>query len=288
MNLYLLSAIISPFLYAFMNVVDKHIVDKRVRNIKVYPLFAGLSVMIYGIILSLFIDWGGISLVDMAFPALVGLCSGLVLYVYYSGMKESDVSHFVGFIYFYPVVVALLAFVFLREVIPLQGYIGLIIVLIGVVLLFNRHIKFSSKKTFYIILAIIVFTGLQEFFIKVSVSNAPMINAFAVSLIVDGLVISFSLFKKEVRKGFRREMVNFKWALFTEALTFLSWMTLYFAMIGLPATIVSAIASVQPLAVLVLEKIGHRFLGVKDVKLLPKLGAIAFIVLGVVLLSLSA
>ena len=287
MNLYLLAAIISPFIWAFMNVIDKHIVDKRVRNIKVYPLLAGLSVMIYGVIVSLFLDWNGISLTDLIFPALVGVCSGLTLYVYYSAMKESDVSHFTGFIYFYPVVVALLAFVFLREVIPIIGYIGLIIILTGVFLLYKRHSKFSSKKVAYFILAIIILTSLQEFFIKVSTSNLPVINAFVIGLIADGIIISFSLFRKEVRKGFRKELVNSGWALFAEAFTFLSWLTLYFAMLGLPATIVSAIASIQPLAVLFFEKIGHKYLGVKDVKLLPKLGAIILIVIGVILLSLS-
>ena len=42
-------------------------------------------------------------------------------------------------------------------------------------------------------------------------------------------------------------------------------------MTGLKATIVSSISIVQPLGVLIFEKIGHRYFGnmVKDVKLLP-------------------
>jgi drug/metabolite transporter (DMT)-like permease len=287
MNLYLLAAIVSPILYAFMNVVDKHIADKRAKNINVYPVLAGLAVIFYGLIMSFFLDWNGISLQDLIFPILVGVCSGLTLYVYFIATKGSDVSHFIGFIYLYPVIVALLAFIFLKEVIPFLGYLGLAVVLLGVFLLYRRHIRFGSKKIILIILLLVLLFGLQEFFIKISVSNAPVLNSFVISLFADGFVISLSFFRKDIRNGFRKELVNCKWALFAEAFTCLSWLSLYFAMLGLPATTVSAIAAIQPLAVLVFERFGGKFVGVRDFKLLPKMGAIILIVIGVILLSLS-
>jgi hypothetical protein len=60
-------------------------------------------------------------------------------------------------------------------------------------------------------------------------------------------------------------------------------------MVGLPATIVSSIAAIQPLAVLIFEKIAQKLFGhmVKDSHILPKLIPISLIVIGVILLESS-
>lgn len=62
--------------------------------------------------------------------------------------------------------------------------------------------------------------------------------------------------------------------------------TIFFAMAELPATIVSSIAAIQPLFVIVFERVTDQFIGKisKDHLLLPKTFAIVLIVIGVSLL----
>jgi hypothetical protein len=80
-----------------------------------------------------------------------------------------------------------------------------------------------------------------------------------------------------------------KWAFFSEALTFLAVFSIYFAMKGLKATFVSSISAIQPLAVIIFERIVHEKYGriTKDMELLPKLAAILLIVMGIGVLYIS-
>jgi hypothetical protein len=110
-------------------------------------------------------------------------------------------------------------------------------------------------------------------------------------LVITTVTASFTtlcgLFSKKVRKGFVNELKNVKWAFISEFITIIALLTLYFSVSKLPVTLVSSIGATQPLVVLIFEKIAHSRFGkmTKDVKLLPKLGAIILIVLGVILLT---
>ena len=98
----------------------------------------------------------------------------------------------------------------------------------------------------------------------------------------------FGLFNKNIRLGFPRELKNIKWALLTESLTFLGILTTYFAMAGLPATIVSSLAAIQPFAVLVLEYLAIK-IGINinlENNFSKKIIPILLIVIGAILLYL--
>ena len=99
-------------------------------------------------------------------------------------------------------------------------------------------------------------------------------------LICIGLTLELALFHKDTRNGVPAEFKNLKWVLLGQSLAFGGMATLYFAMAGLPATIVSTIAATQPLAVLFLEKLAHSF-GIKmcsDERLLSKLLPVSIMV----------
>jgi len=94
---------------------------------------------------------------------------------------------------------------------------------------------------------------------------------------------------KRARNHFLLELRNFQWAVASEVLTFMAVGTMYAAMSVLPATIVSSFGSVQPLVVLFGERAVQGFYRrmSADHAMMPKLGAIILIVIGVVLLMLS-
>lgn len=113
-------------------------------------------------------------------------------------------------------------------------------------------------------------------------------QGLAITTLFAGITVLLGLSTKRVRAGFRKELKNIRWAFVSEFFTLGAVLTLYLAMSLLPATVVTAIAATQPLAVLVFERIVHARYGkmTKDVTLLPKLGAILMIVAGVILLSI--
>ena len=287
MYLALIFAIISPFIWGFMNVLDKYILSHKIKNPISFAIVAGIVNLIFGIIIAIFLNWSGVKAIDLLFPAVAGILWGLQFYFYYDAMKKTDASYLVGFVFLYPVVVSFLSFIFLKEVLPGWCYLGLIFTIIGVMLLNLRANKIKLISNIFIILALILLAAGYEFFIKVATNNIYFMNGLSITMIFLGLTILPAFFHKKTRAGFSYELTNIKWAFLNEFFGLIAVFTVYFAMNGLSATVVSSISATQPLSVLIFERIFHNKFGkiTKDINLLPKLGSIILIVLGVILLS---
>ncbi|MDD5749448.1 MAG: EamA family transporter [Patescibacteria group bacterium] len=284
----LIFAIISPFIWGFMNVLDKFVVSHRVKNTLSFTIVAGIVNLAIGIILALFLNWTNIAINDLLFPAIAGLIFGSQFFLYYYMLGKEDVSNVIGFVYVYPIIVAILSFLFLNEKLSLISYFGMSMILLGVIFLSVKAKQIRLKVSLWMIISLIIVVALYEFFIKIATNNLPELNGIAISSICVGLIILPGLFNKKIRLGFPKELKNIKWALLNESLTFLGIFTTYFAMAGLPATIVSSIAATQPFAVLILESIAHK-IGIKisvENNFNKNIAPILLIVFGVVLLYL--
>jgi transporter family protein len=284
----LIFAIISPFLWGFMNVLDKYVVSYKVKNPLSFAPVSALVNLIFGIILALFLKWQVSSFSSILFPAIAGILLGSQYFFYYLIMKKEDAPNFIGFMYVYPLLVALLSFLFLNEKLSLIGYIGVIFILAGAVFLSIKRKNTKIKAAGWMLCVMIVVGAFYEFFVKVSTNNISGFNGLAVNLVFMGLTVLTLLFNKNVRTGFKREFKNIKWSLLSEFFTFTGILTLYLAMAKLPATIVSSVATLQPLAVILFEKIFHRRFKkiVSEASLAKKIIPIIMIVLGIILLYL--
>lgn len=284
----LIFAIISPFIWGFMNVLDKFVISHKVKNSLSFTVVAGIANIAIGILLALFLDWRGISFVDLLSPAIAGSIFGLHFFIYYYALGKEDASNLIGFMYVYPIIVAILSFLFLNEKLSVISYIGICLILLGAVFLSVKAKKIRLKVSLWMIVSLIIIVALYEFFIKVATNNLPVLNGIAISAVCVGFVIILGLFNKNIRLGFPRELKNIKWALLTESLTFLGILTTYFAMAGLPATIVSSLAAIQPFAVLVLEYLAIK-IGINinlENNFSKKIIPILLIVIGAILLYL--
>jgi len=282
----LLFALLSPLFWGVMNVLDKFVISHRVKNLWSFGVLAGFVNIIYAVTLSLFLSWSGYSFLDYFYPAITGIIFGIEFFLYYYLLKMHDVSRIVGFAYVYPVVVAILSFLFLGELLSFISYVGMFLILAGVIsLAYKKNMKFSKQSLW--IIAIILIIGIYEFMVKVSTSNLPELNGIALNQIFLGLTISTILFSKSVRTNVVRDFRVIKWAFLTETFTFFGILTLFYAMAGLPATIVSSIAAIQPMVVVFLEYFGCK-IGLKtcDLNFKKKFVSIALIVIGVIVLYL--
>ncbi len=288
MNFGIFIAILSPILFGIMNTFDKFVVSHRVKDTIGYAVVAGLVNVVLGLVLVFFLNWQGLTAHDLMFPILAGVFSGACYYLYFYIMRDSDASYLVGFAYLFPIVVAALAFIFLHERLSPLAYAAAALVLLGVILLSVRAKKMKLSILVIPLAIYILLLGGYEFFIKVSTLNISFMQGLAITTLFAGITVLLGLSTKRVRAGFRKELKNIRWAFVSEFFTLGAVLTLYLAMSLLPATVVTAIAATQPLAVLVFERIVHARYGkmTKDVTLLPKLGAILMIVAGVILLSI--
>ncbi len=286
MNWPLFFAFLSPMIWALMNFIDAWIVKKKVKNALSFAVVSGITNIFLGIMLALFLDWSNYSLFDFRFSIIVGAMLGLQLYFYYTILSRHDVSHVVGLIYAYPLVVAFLSFLFLNEKLSLIAYLGAFITIFGVFQLTLRMRKLNFALISWSIIALILTSALAEFFIKIATTQIPVWHNTAITSIVLGFSILPALLKKSVRKDFKGEFKRIHFTFISELLTIAAVTSVYLAMAGLPATIVSVISTLQPLFVLIFEWVAF-FFGikmVKDIDWKQKIFAISLVVIGIIIL----
>jgi uncharacterized membrane protein len=287
----LLFAILSPIIWALAYIYDKYVLVHRERNPLRYGTLIGIANVAFAAGLALFLDWSGVSLGDFLFPILAGALLAADTFLYLIIMQKEDVAEMVGLMYTYPLLVALLSFLFLGERISLFGYIGVLLILLGAVLLSVRVRRVRLRVGAWLIVANIILVALTEFFAKVSTSGLSAWQGFAVNNIAFGAVLIAALMLPSVRQGFSREFRrNIGFAFIGEIFTVGAVLTMYLAMAEMPATIVSALQALQAFAIIIFERIASHFFGgmEKDHLLLPKLTAIVIIVIGVLVLYLTA
>lgn len=288
MNTYILLALLSPLLYAVMYVLDKYVVSRKVKNDKSYLALTGIIYVVYSLILAAFLDWKNISFKDMILPIIIGVFITIQAYMYVHILHKEDISHFTGLEYTYPIIVAILSYIFLGERISLLGYIGLFVVIIGALLLSLRIKEIKLRANKYILVGLIILIGLNEFIIKISTSNINVFNGIVITWIVYGLFLIPLLLWKKNRIDFIKQKNIILIESMIDLIGYAALLTLFIAMSGLPATIVSAIAISQILFTVVFEKIVDRFLGkiIRDRLILRKAVALSIIAIGVIILSL--
>jgi drug/metabolite transporter (DMT)-like permease len=282
----LIAAIAAPLIWGLMNVIDKYIVSRKVKHILGFTGVVACFHILSGLIFALFLDWSNFNIFSSIPSIIAGVLYGCQFFSYYYLLSKKDASHTIGLLYIYPIIIAILSFVFLNELISLQGYIGMFLIILGALTLSLHIKKLNLLSGFGLIVPFILCVAISEFLMKVSTNNIPALNGFVLNLFIMGLTILSVLIFKDNRKGFLSEIKNFRWAVLSESFTFTGLLLIYLAMEGLPATIVTALAAIQPMFVVLFESIAIRMIGnmAQDKNFIKKLISIGLIVLGAILI----
>ena len=285
----LVFALLTPWVWGFSNILDKYVIVHKVKNPLSFAVVAAVVNIVIGLVLAVFLDWSGVSFMDYLYPVIAGFLLGLQFYFYFLILQKEDVSHILGLVYVYPPLLAILSYIFLKEVIKPLGYVGAGVLLVGIFMLSLRIRKIKLNIGVWMIVSMVLLITGYEFFVKVATINIPTLNGIAISTVALGLTVLPALVSSKTRKGLFREMKNGLWAVLNECFTFMALFSVYFAMNGLPATVVASIGAIQPLTVLLIERGADNLFGkiTKDHLLLPKLVPITLIVLGVILVYVS-
>jgi drug/metabolite transporter (DMT)-like permease len=285
----LIFVIICPFAYAFVNIFDKYVVSYRVKKPLGMSAISSIPLFLVGMIMILLADWSNIAINSLLIPVIGGIFVGMQYYSYFFLIKHEDASNLSGIVYFYPVIVALLSFFILEERLGPISYFGLMLIIFGVVKLSYQTSASKSFMGFLIIAVNILLLALFEFSAKLTTTQLPIMNGLGIITLVASFVIFAALIFKRVRTDFFFELKNLKWGFASEFFTLIATLTLFLALKNLSATVVSAIASIQPMVVLFYEKIAEKRLkkishhnGIKT-----KIFYILSIVLGVMFMYLQ-
>jgi uncharacterized membrane protein len=184
--------------YALINVYDKYVVEHRAKKPLSYAVIDGFMILLFASVIALFLDWSAVPMNAVIFPVIMGILSGISTWFYYFIIIKQDISHVVGIIYTFPIVVSIFSFLFLGEVIPFIGYLGMLISVTGIIILSTRLKKVRLSMLFYLVFLVLMIAAI-EILAKVATSNMPVMNGVIIMLGLTGFIMGCGCFVRKLR-----------------------------------------------------------------------------------------
>ncbi len=296
--LWLILILILVFIWAFINIYDKHIVSDELKD----PF---LCTVVYGI--TTFILFSAVVLITKQkiilplnitlFATLGGISLGMAVFFYYKSLSHEEVSRVMPSLEFVPLFTLILATIFLHEFFTPIRYAGIILLIAGGFLISIKTHK-KRKKKFYLTPVIItvliaaIFFATRNILIRYSTFYASSLQlifwigfgSFLVALIL--LIFHHPSITKKIQiKGFKHLIIINA----LSAITLIPYV--YVIKIAPAVSFISAIGAVQSLLVFIMatilsksKKIVNESLEKKII--IQKIIAILIIIVGVILIAI--
>ncbi len=265
-------AILSTAALGVVNILDSHILTRRLGNLRIYLLLAALFHGFYGlVVLWLFpLPAGvgaGVLLVALASGLLRAVSITITLYV----MLSEDVAQVIPVVFVYPVFVALMAVPLLGESLQYLEWLAIFIVVSGAVLVSARQSPTGSVRllgrTFLLLLGVSLLIASADLTSKYALGSLSSWNLYSLTEIVfAAFFLAFSARRRVFRELASMQITRSTWGLiaFTETLAPLAMALFFRAMESGPVSLVSTVMGSRPIFVLlysmVLSRVFPRFL----------------------------
>lgn len=260
-------AIFSALGFAFSNILEKFILDKKVKNpLTLFISGAFLQPLIVIFILP-FILGDYISLTSILFSCLAGFLVVLSWVFIYLGLVRDEASRVIAIFHVFPIFVVILSVLFLKESISLFKIVAILVAVLGAILISLKRDKLSSglklRKIFWIALAAAAAEAFLEIIDAHVLTQISTWQLIFIGHLAEFFIafICFCLFKP-LRQGTREVFSNFssfKWVTILHLVYFLSTVLFLFAVLNGVVSSVSAVTTVQPLFVFILALILSRY-----------------------------
>ena len=259
-------ALIAPFIYALVNLIDDNLLRTVYKSSYVATIISGL----FGgvpLLALMFKSLGPFSDKFAAIAVLVGFLTVVFYYNYFRSLEKEHPSVVVSLIGTSPVLIAALAYVFLGERLSGLQFAGLLLVLIGSLgLSYNRHEKLkltpSIKHVIYAAVVVSVYSILAKYIYQ----NVDFYTGYmflSLGMLIGGLVflIRLRMVESEASIHKLRKTVKKYWALFlvTELLGLLAEFIMNLAISRGPLTPVRVIENIQPVYVILIAAVLFPF-----------------------------
>jgi len=185
--LYVLSGVLARIVSnSYLNVFQKFLTNKGSKpSVVNFYTYLGLSILSVFLIPFFEIELSSAILTNFA---IMGLLGALGNYCIIKALSVGELSSLAPINSYKPVVAIIVAFFYLKEIPSFNGIIGILLIIFGTYVLYQRG-KCNKRAVFYRILALI-FSGSEAVFIKkiILLTNIP--TSFALWAL-SGLVFSF-------------------------------------------------------------------------------------------------
>jgi len=246
-------ALLYPALLAIVNVVDKFLLDKRIRDYRSIFLVIGFVALPAGALITFLAPWRNVTSVQIGLGMVSGILIAVNYLFYFYVLSFEEVSRVISIWYATPVIVALFAAVILKEYLPWWKYVAIVVAASGAVLIGVErfaHIP-VMRKGFWAIILMCVLSGIVSILAKYLLFDLSIWNVIGLELLGVSLLTLF-IFSKRSRKNVHQTLKSLHFIVFSEYATYCAWLLWATAVALTNVSLVSAMGSVQPLYVLIL------------------------------------
>jgi len=248
MENWIIFAILSPFFFVLSNIIDKFVLEKKIKNIYTYGVIVGLCGLVSGILVFLF-TLQPFGLISSFWAILTGLIYGFSYLIYFKAVSTSDISTAVTLLFIYPIFTALFAFIFLQEKLALVKYIAIILLISGAVLMSlekskdKRGIKdrYRIKVVLWLMLAVAVIMGIFNTVAKFTLESLSYWNVYFLTWVGAAIVLMFPLIFKKNKIALKDSFKFIHLIVYQQILAFIGLLMFFIATSLTKVSIVAAL-----------------------------------------------
>lgn len=288
-ELWLLFGLFAALSWALTNTIDKYVLSKLVKN----PIAPIIVSSVIGVILSISIyfvkGFDSLSYIHISLALLNGAIYLILTFFYFKALQIEEMSRIVPLFYVSPLFILIFAFLLLEEILKPINYFGVLLLIIGAVLInYKKGINIKFGKAFWFMMISSLALSLSEIIRKYLLDYAEfwtiLSYGFIGTFITLGVMI---IFKREFIKELAH--CNFKTLLTISTSSVTNLTGIFLLTVGLSlgsVTLVNAVASLQPLFVLLIAIILSIFIP-KIIKEEISRGTIIFKLISIILMIIG-
>lgn len=225
---WLIFTLLSRAFWSGDNIVDKLLVGKYLKDSYVLTLFSGISPLLLsiGILFTNKLSWLGLTPISIII--LAGAIQIIAVFGFYKALSKEEVSRIIPLFQLTPILVAILSFIFLKEVLSVKQSIGFILILLGGFLISIKRAEglFRLREAFWWMVLSSLIYAIQAVILKSIFINYSFLSVIfwlgIGQFIPTFLLISFSRnSRNRVIKGFSH-LPTLGWIILTLGLIFIA------------------------------------------------------------------
>ncbi|MCK4817551.1 DMT family transporter [bacterium] len=193
---------VAAFLWSITNIIDKYLIEKKVKNPLILTIFMRVGTLIPMIIVIPFIGFSIPSL-DLSIILLVaGLFAAFGVLLYYKSIQIGEISVIVPLLQLIPIFVLFFSYFLLNEVLHFLDYVGFGIIIVGALVISTKRLLkiFQIEKIFWLILLASVLFAFSDVALKYTFTNTEYWSAFITFWFLQTMILMALLLSGKIRE----------------------------------------------------------------------------------------
>ena len=294
-------AVISTAVMGLVNIIDSHLISRRMPSLRAFLLPASIISLVYGLVIFyLFPLPDDIGIRPLMVTVASGITRTLSLLILLYALKREEVSRVIPMVSTYPVFVAIIAVLLLGETLNYPQWIAIIIVVAGAAIVSTRQSPSGSTtwlgKAFFLLGVSSLLMAVANVATKYALAYMSFWNMYSITIFCMASIFMLISLRPRILKelgNMKRRNSAITLLALNEILVVAGVVLLFWAMERGPVSLVSTIVSSRPLFVviyaLILSRAFPMFLEWQSSKrmLMLRLIAIIMIVGGIAIIYLT-